>query len=225
MLQFCSLFICAFIFQRCRFVGRGRVSGRIKRRDTNALRLQSFIYVCGAHGPPRLRGEWIRMEGNKFILFPSRLTAVREVLHENVKWKLVCNFTEQEKSAKKLPFSAGGERLSPLATAATVWSIVPTPDDRCWWLWSNRWNASCQGKPMYSKKTYPSDTLSTTNPTWPVLGSNPGRRCGKPATNRLSYGTALYSADTKGAASLGYRLHVFRCFPQSFQANYGVVCK
>jgi hypothetical protein len=24
--------------------------------------------------------------------------------------------------------------------------------------------------------------------TWP--GSNPGRRCGKPATNRLSYGTA-----------------------------------
>jgi hypothetical protein len=32
--------------------------------------------------------------------------------------------------------------------------------------------------------------LSTTNPTWPDLGSNPGRRGGKPATNRLSYGTA-----------------------------------
>jgi hypothetical protein len=33
--------------------------------------------------------------------------------------------------------------------------------------------------------------LSTTNPTWPDLGSNPGRRGGKPLTNRLSYGTAI----------------------------------
>jgi hypothetical protein len=32
--------------------------------------------------------------------------------------------------------------------------------------------------------------LSTTNPTCSDPGSNPGRRCGKPATNRLSYGTA-----------------------------------
>jgi hypothetical protein len=34
-------------------------------------------------------------------------------------------------------------------------------------------------------------TLSTTNPTWPDLGANPGRQGGKPATNCLSYGTAL----------------------------------
>jgi hypothetical protein len=34
-------------------------------------------------------------------------------------------------------------------------------------------------------------TLSTTNPTRPYLGSNLGRRGGKPATYRLSYGTAL----------------------------------
>jgi hypothetical protein len=47
------------------------------------------------------------------------------------------------------------------------------------------------GKPKYSEKTCPSATLSTTNSTWldPVL--NPGRRGGKPATNRLSYGAAL----------------------------------
>jgi hypothetical protein len=31
----------------------------------------------------------------------------------------------------------------------------------------------------------------TTNPTSPDLGSNPVPRSGKPATNRLSYGTAL----------------------------------
>jgi hypothetical protein len=33
-------------------------------------------------------------------------------------------------------------------------------------------------------------TLSTTNPTWPDLGSSPGRRVGKQETNYLSYGTA-----------------------------------
>jgi hypothetical protein len=30
----------------------------------------------------------------------------------------------------------------------------------------------------YSEKTCPRATLSTTNPTWPDPGSNPGRRCG-----------------------------------------------
>jgi hypothetical protein len=35
-------------------------------------------------------------------------------------------------------------------------------------------------------------TLSTTNPTWSDPGSNPGRRGGKPETNRLSYGAALH---------------------------------
>jgi hypothetical protein len=36
----------------------------------------------------------------------------------------------------------------------------------------------------------PSATLSTTNPTLD-RGLNPGRRGGKPATNRLSYGAAI----------------------------------
>jgi hypothetical protein len=47
-----------------------------------------------------------------------------------------------------------------------------------------------QGKPKYSEKTCPGATLSTTNPTWPDPGLNPGCRGGKPATNRLSYGVA-----------------------------------
>jgi hypothetical protein len=67
--------------------------------------------------------------------------------------------------------------------------IIPASDDR-WWLWSSWWNEDWQRKPKYSEETYPSATLSTTNPTWPDLGSNPGRRDGKPATNLLSYGTA-----------------------------------
>jgi hypothetical protein len=39
-------------------------------------------------------------------------------------------------------------------------------------------------------KTCPSATLSTTNPTWTDLESNPFFRGEKPATNRLSHGTA-----------------------------------
>jgi hypothetical protein len=85
----------------------------------------------------------------------------------------------------------GRVRLSPLGTSATVWPSVPAPDDRWWWVWNSRWNEHWQGKPKYSEKTYPSATLSTTNPTWPDLGLNPDRHGRKPATNRLSYGTAL----------------------------------
>jgi hypothetical protein len=83
-----------------------------------------------------------------------------------------------------------GVRLSPLGTSATVWPVVPAPDYRWRWLWSNRWNANWQGKPKYSEKTCPNVTFSTINPTWCDLESNPDRRSGKPATNRLSYGTA-----------------------------------
>jgi hypothetical protein len=71
-----------------------------------------------------------------------------------------------------------------------LWPIVPAPDDRWGWLWSNWWNEDWQGKPKYLEKTCLSATLSTTNPTWPDPGSNPGHRGGKPATKRLSYGAA-----------------------------------
>jgi hypothetical protein len=59
------------------------------------------------------------------------------------------------------------------------------------WLWGWRicWN-EWQGKPKYSEKSCPDATLSTTNPTWPDPGLNPGRHGGKPATNRFSYGAA-----------------------------------
>jgi hypothetical protein len=56
-------------------------------------------------------------------------------------------------------------------------------------VWSSRWNENWQGKPKYSEKTCPTATLSTTNPPWPDLGSNPGRRGEKQTTNHLSYGT------------------------------------
>jgi hypothetical protein len=86
-------------------------------------------------------------------------------------------------------------RLSPLGTSATVWPIVPAPANTWWWLWSIRWNANWQRKQKCSEKTCPSATLSTTNPTWPDLGSNPGRPGGKPPTKRLSYDTAILNCN------------------------------
>jgi hypothetical protein len=54
----------------------------------------------------------------------------------------------------------------------------------------NWWNEDCQGKLKYSENTCPNATLSTTYLTWLDPGLNSGRRGGKPATNRLSYGVA-----------------------------------
>jgi hypothetical protein len=40
------------------------------------------------------------------------------------------------------------------------------------------------------RKPYPIGNLSTTNTTYTDPGANPGLRCGRPVTNRLSHGTA-----------------------------------
>jgi hypothetical protein len=89
--------------------------------------------------------------------------------------------------------SWSGMRVSPFGTSATNLPNVAAPDDRWWRMWNSRWNESWQRKPKYSEETCYSATLSTANPTWPDVGSNPGRRGGKSATNRLSYGTACIS--------------------------------
>jgi hypothetical protein len=47
-----------------------------------------------------------------------------------------------------------------------------------------------RGKPTTRRKTCPSVPLSTTNHTWTDPGSNSGLRSGRPATIRLSHGTA-----------------------------------
>jgi hypothetical protein len=45
-----------------------------------------------------------------------------------------------------------------------------------------------------STRTLPNATLSTRNSTWPDLGTNQGRRVGRPANNSLSFGTARIHA-------------------------------
>jgi hypothetical protein len=48
------------------------------------------------------------------------------------------------------------------------------------------------GETEVLEENVPSVTLPTTNPTWLDLESNLGRRGWKPATNRMSYGTANF---------------------------------
>jgi hypothetical protein len=59
-------------------------------------------------------------------------------------------------------------------------------------LMEHQWNEIDRGKPTTRRKTCPSATLSTTNLTWTDPESNPGLRGERPATNRLSHGTAVY---------------------------------
>jgi hypothetical protein len=57
-------------------------------------------------------------------------------------------------------------------------------------LMEHQWNEIDRENRQLGEKTCPSATLSTTNPTWTDPGSNPGFRSERPATNRLSHGTA-----------------------------------
>jgi hypothetical protein len=70
----------------------------------------------------------------------------------------------------------------------------------------HRWNEICGGK------TCPNSTLSITNPTWTDPGSNLGLRRERPATNRLSHGTAISNSFLQnfGSHLLNTRYHVNR---------------
>jgi hypothetical protein len=70
------------------------------------------------------------------------------------------------------------------------WMAYCTCPGWLWW-WTIWWNEDGRGNRITQRILCSSATLSTTNPTWPDPGSNPGRRGGKPATNSLSYGAAL----------------------------------
>jgi hypothetical protein len=82
-----------------------------------------------------------------------------------------------------LLFIASGVGVSPLY-CGHFWPIVPAPDDRWGWCGAIGGMKIGKGNRSTRRKTCPSAT-------WPDLGSNPGRRDGKPATNRLNYGAAF----------------------------------
>jgi hypothetical protein len=90
-----------------------------------------------------------------------------------------------------------GVRLR-LWTATTNGHIVHLSDDV--WVWRTTVEWYWQGKTeKIRRKTFPSATLSATNSAWIDTDANPGLHGERPATNRLSHGTALCDiCDTVG---------------------------
>jgi hypothetical protein len=80
-----------------------------------------------------------------------------------------------------------GVRLC-LWTAATNGHINHPPG--VVWVWEPRWNDTDRRNLRTRTKTYPSANSFITNSTWTGLGANPGLRIERPATNRLSHGSA-----------------------------------
>jgi hypothetical protein len=83
----------------------------------------------------------------------------------------------------------GGVQLGPLGTTATNRSIVPASGDydgEIGGMMIGRGNRSTRRKPV---------PVPLCPPQTPHVcpDANPSRRCGKPATNRLSYGTACFN--------------------------------
>jgi hypothetical protein len=84
-------------------------------------------------------------------------------------WTIVVSFGDKSEEqilasniSKLFFFVASGVGLSPLY-CGHFWPIVPAPDDRWGWLWSNWWNEDWQGKSKYTEKTCPSATLFTSD--------------------------------------------------------------
>jgi hypothetical protein len=86
--------------------------------------------------------------------------------------------------------SCGGVGLSPLGTSAIISPTVICPvinyeRGALGRMRTGRGNQSIRRKLLQCHFVH----LPTTNSTWPEPGSNPGRSCGKAATNSLAYGT------------------------------------
>jgi hypothetical protein len=90
----------------------------------------------------------------------------------------------------KLFFFEGGVGLVPKRGCLLTIAYYAFP--RWYEFGERRWNDILTGENWRTRrKTYPSATLSTTNPTWNDPGANPGLRGQRPATNNLNHGTAF----------------------------------
>jgi hypothetical protein len=82
----------------------------------------------------------------------------------------------------------GTKSLGTAATSGLLYKLQMIDEGDCGAIGGmkiDRGTRSTRSKPA------PAPLCSPQNPTWLDPGSNPGRRGGKPATNRLSYGAAL----------------------------------
>jgi hypothetical protein len=88
--------------------------------------------------------------------------------------------------------------LGPLGTAATKMPIVPAPGDYDDGEFGGL--MICRGNPSTRRKPAPVPLCPPQIPH-ACPDANPGRRGGKPGTNRLSYGTAYMKAFIQASGS------------------------
>jgi hypothetical protein len=120
----------------------------------------------------------------------SRILSPSNIKHNYafVVFQLSDQILKAEVECHENVFSSHGVRLSPLGTAATVWTIVPAPDDNdCGATGGMRIG---RGNRITRRKPAPVPLCAPQIPHDLTPGSNPGRRGGKPATNRLNCDTA-----------------------------------
>jgi hypothetical protein len=99
-----------------------------------------------------------------------------------------------------------GVKLGPFGTAATNRPILPAPGD-----YDTEEIGGMIGRENRSTRRKPAPVPFCPPQTpYACPDANPGRRCGKPVTNRLSYGTANFLNIAKG--SRGGKLNVCTAF-------------
>jgi hypothetical protein len=92
---------------------------------------------------------------------------------------------------------------------------------RCYEFGERWWNDILTGENRRTRrKTCPSSTLSTTNPTWIGRGANPGLHVERPTTNDLSHSTALNSVVHWRACIARLLFIVFASFPCKYIVVY-----
>jgi hypothetical protein len=104
----------------------------------------------------------------------------------NRRWRYI--LTVPEARIKDVSFFPPGVGLVPKRGYQLTLAYYAFP--RWYEFGERRWNDMTGENRRTRRKTCPSATLSTTNPTWIDPGSNPGLRGERPATNDLSHGTA-----------------------------------
>jgi hypothetical protein len=106
-------------------------------------------------------------------------------------------FKNWVRTSKRIPhftifFPEGGVGLVPKRGCLLTLAYYAFP--RWYEFGERRWNDILTGENRRTRrKTCPSASLSTTNPTWIDSCANPGLRGERPSTNYLGYGTAYTS--------------------------------
>jgi hypothetical protein len=148
--------------------------------EHNAL-IMFVVYV-------RVKRESFTPRGENLTVFGDEVLSLRVVNRgtNKITWAQASQFV-------LITFSPpeGGVGLVPKRGCLLTLAYYAFP--RWYEFAERRWNDILTGENRRTRrKTCPSATLSTTNPTWIDPGAKPGLRGERPATNDLSHGTALH---------------------------------